>query len=60
MIKSILKFIIEPIRFFGSRGMAEKVVKFFDRHEWLVFVVAFIIALGAVFLIYIYPSLVTV
>lgn len=57
MIKNILRFIIEPIRFFGSRGLAEKVVKFFDRHEWLVFVVAFIIALVAVFIIYIYPEL---
>ena len=37
-MKSIFKFIVEPIRYIGSRGFAEMVVKFFDRHEWLIYV----------------------
>ncbi|WP_156921273.1 hypothetical protein [Acholeplasma granularum] len=56
-MKNILKFIIEPIRFIGSRGFAESVIKFFDRHEWLIYLVAFFIALLAVFFIYIQPVL---
>jgi len=56
-MKTILKFLIEPIRYIGSRGFAEMVVKFFDRHDWLIYVVAFFVALIAVFLIYIQPVL---
>ncbi len=56
-MKSIFKFIVEPIRYIGSRGFAEMVVNFFDRHEWLIYVVAFFIALVAIFLIYIQPVL---
>ena len=56
-MKTILKFIIEPVRYIGSRGFAELIVKFFDRHEWLIYVVAFIIATIAVFMIYVYPVL---
>lgn len=56
-MKTLIKFLIEPIRYLGSRGFAEMVVKFFDRHEWLIYVVAFMITLIIVFLIYVQPLL---
>lgn len=56
-MKVFFKFLVEPIRYLGSRGFAEMVVKFFDRHEWLIYVVAFIVALFIVFMIYVQPVL---
>ena len=56
-MKVIIKFLFEPIRYLGSRGFAEMVVKFFDRHEWLIYVVAFIITLVIMFMIYVQPVL---
>ncbi|HHX75813.1 MAG TPA: hypothetical protein GX698_00375 [Acholeplasmataceae bacterium] len=56
-MKAFFKFLIEPIRYLGSRGFADVVVKFFDRHEWLIYVVAFVVALITIFIIYIQPAL---
>ncbi|ABX81959.1 hypothetical protein [Acholeplasma laidlawii] len=56
-MKSFLKFLVEPIRYLGSRGFAETVVKFFDRHEWLIYVVAFIVTVFIMFMIYVQPVL---
>lgn len=58
LVKKIIHFLLEPVRFLGSRDLSDKIVQFFDRHKWLVFVVAFVIALVAVFVKYIYPELI--
>lgn len=57
-MKKILHFIIEPIKFIGSRTFSNKVVAFFDRNKWLIYVIAFLVALGFVFFKYVYPELV--
>ncbi len=57
-MKRILHFIIEPIKFIGSRDLSNKLVLFFDRHKWLVYVIAFFVALTAVFFKYVYPEII--
>ena len=57
-MKKILHFFIEPIKFVGSRSFSNKVVSFFDRNKWLVYVLAFLIAVAAIFFKYIYPELI--
>lgn len=56
-MKNIMKFFLEPIRFLGSRGVSDRIVKFFDRHPWLIYIVALFISLGAIFMMYIAPVL---
>lgn len=50
VIGKILSFIFEPVRFVGSRNFSNIVVKFFDKHKWLIYVVALIIT-GVIFYI---------
>ncbi|VEU83077.1 hypothetical protein [Acholeplasma hippikon] len=51
VIKQILNFIFEPVRFVGSRNISNVIVKFFDKHKWLIYVLALVIT-TAVFIIY--------
>ncbi|MBN3491000.1 hypothetical protein JV173_05660 [Acholeplasma equirhinis] len=55
-MKKFFHFFLEPIRFFGSRDLSAKIVGFFDRHGWLVYVLAFLVALAGVFFKYMYPT----
>jgi hypothetical protein len=59
MFKKIFNLIFEPFKFFGSRDLSTKVVAFFDHHGWLVYVIAFLFALGTVFFKYIFPVLIS-
>lgn len=57
LIKKIIHFLFEPVRFLGSRDLSDKIVQLFDRHKWLVFVVAFVISFVAIFVKYVYPEI---
>ncbi|WP_026400060.1 hypothetical protein [Acholeplasma equifetale] len=57
IFKEIITLLIEPVRFFGSRNFSGKIVGIFDRHKWLVYVLAFVIALTFVVIKYIVPYL---
>lgn len=56
-VMKVLHFLIEPFRFFGSRDLSDNIVQFFNNYPWTVYVLAFIISLGLVFGIHIYPNL---
>ncbi|MBE0700706.1 MAG: hypothetical protein IH571_03360 [Acholeplasmataceae bacterium] len=55
IMKKILTLFIEPLKMLSSRNLAEKISVFFNKHQYLVYIIAFLIVAGLIFMTYIYP-----
>lgn len=57
-MKKILEIILQPIQSIGKLAVSDKLIAFFDKRRYMIYLIAGLVTLVIVFFVYIYPNLV--
>ncbi len=56
-MRKIIDLILQPIQAIGKHSVSDRVINFFGKRPYLIYVLAFIVTLLYIFFKYIFPAL---